>query len=60
MSLQVVLSLHSLQDIWFASTLYVSHGRCFSQFHTNFRFDEDLVLSPEPSLALLRVGVLVV
>ena len=57
-SLQVVLSLHNLQNIWFASTLYVGHGKSFSQVRTNFRFNEDLhvdVLPPaESSLAVFR------
>ena len=57
-SVQVVLSLHNLQNIWFASTSFVSHGKSFSQVRTNFRFDEDLhvdVLPPaESSLALFR------
>ena len=57
-SLQVVLSLHNLQNIWFASISYVSHGKSFSQVCTNFCFDEDLhvdVLPPaESSLALFR------
>ena len=55
---QVVLSLHNLQNIWFASTSFVSHGKSFSQVRTNFRTDEDLhvdVLPPaESSLALFR------
>ena len=40
-SLQVVLSPHNLQNIWFTSTSYVSHGKSFSQVRTNFRFDEE-------------------
>ena len=39
-------------------TLYVSHGKSFSQICTNFRFDEDLHVdalpSAESSLALFR------
>ena len=40
-SLQVVLSPHNLQNIWSTSTSYLSHGKSFSQVHTNFRFDEE-------------------
>ena len=41
--------------------VYVSHGKSFSHFRSNFHFDEDrVVLLPESSLPLLRVGVLVV
>ena len=62
-SLQVVLLLENLQNLWFASKSYMSHGKSFSHVHTNFHFDEDWdVLLPESSLPLLRsrVEVLVV
>ena len=31
----------NLQNIWSTSTSYLSHGKSFSQVHTNFRFDEE-------------------
>ena len=54
----LVLFCNLKSNIWFASTLYVSHRKSFSQVRSNFRFDEDLhvdVLPPaESSLALFR------
>ena len=38
-SLQDLLLLHNLQNIWFSAVLYSSHGKSFNQLCTNFRLD---------------------
>ena len=53
-SLQVGLSLQTLQNIRFPSKLYVSHLKSFSHDQTNFRFDEDWDVE-ESSIALFEV-----
>ena len=59
-SLQIILALQNLQNIWFASESYMSHGKSFNHVRTNFWYNEDWdVLLSESSLPLLRVGVLV-
>ena len=53
-SLQVGLSLQTLQNIRFPSKSYVSHLKSFSHDQTNFRVDEDWDFE-ESSIALFEV-----